>query len=139
VESLNGVRLAARPGIRDPIHSTAIGKAIAGQLAEDQVRALLEPRLPRYTDRTITSVEDYLTELEKVRVQGYAVDDEEQEIGVRCVAVPLPGAPALTALSPARALLHSSSLEQANDALHCLGIRTELDYERDLFRAAGPE
>jgi hypothetical protein len=43
-----------------------------------------------------------------------------------------------TLAKPAQALLHTSSLEQANDALHALGIRTELDYERDLFRAARP-
>jgi IclR family transcriptional regulator, acetate operon repressor len=90
VESLSGVRLAARPGTRDPIHSTAIGKAIVSQLPEGRVRAILEPRLHRYTEHTITSVEDYLTELEKVRGQGYAVDDMENEADGRCVAVPLP-------------------------------------------------
>jgi hypothetical protein len=44
-----------------------------------------------------------------------------------------------TLAKPARALLGSSSLEQANDALHALGIRTELDYERDIYKPARPE
>ena len=44
-----------------------------------------------------------------------------------------------TLAKSARALLHSSSLEQANDALHALGIRTELDYERDIYQPARPE
>jgi hypothetical protein len=43
-----------------------------------------------------------------------------------------------TLAKPARALLHSSSLEQANDALHAIGIRTELDYERDIYKPARP-
>jgi hypothetical protein len=43
-----------------------------------------------------------------------------------------------TLAKPAQALLHSSSLEQANDALHAIGIRTELDYERDIYKPARP-
>lgn len=90
VESRSGVRLSARPGTRDPLHSTAMGKAIASQLPDEQVRALLGSRLPRLTNHTITSPEDYLAELEKVRAQQYAVDDMENEPDGRCVAVTLP-------------------------------------------------
>jgi hypothetical protein len=44
-----------------------------------------------------------------------------------------------TVARPARALLHTTSLEQANDALHALGIRTELDYERALLQSTRPD
>lgn len=90
VESQRGVRLAARPGDRAPIHSSALGKAIAAALPADQVRAILAAEgMPRMTPRTITDVGKYLAELEKVRRQGYALDDRENETDGRCVAVPL--------------------------------------------------
>ena len=47
--------------------------------------------MPARTERTITDVDALLEELERVREQGYAVDDGEQELGVRCVAVAVPG------------------------------------------------
>jgi IclR family acetate operon transcriptional repressor len=91
-ESRNSMRLAARPGDRDPLHSTALGKAIAAQLGERQVRALLKANgMARRTDRTITRVDDYLAELERVREVGYAVDDLENEPHGRCVAAAIPG------------------------------------------------
>lgn len=58
VESLRGVRLAARPGDRDPLHATALGKAIAAHLPEARVREALElTGMPRRTANTITSLE----------------------------------------------------------------------------------
>jgi len=92
VESLNSMRLAARPGDRDPLHSTALGKAIAAQLDERRVRTILESEgMPRLTDRTITHVDAFVAELERVRAAGYAVDDLENEPHGRCVAVAIPG------------------------------------------------
>jgi IclR family acetate operon transcriptional repressor len=92
VESRNSMRLAARPGDRDPLHSTALGKAIAEQLDERRVRAILKSEgMPRLTDRTITDVDAFFAELERVRSAGYAVDDLENEPHGRCVAVAIPG------------------------------------------------
>lgn len=100
VESRRGVRLAARRGDRDPIHSTALGKAIAAHFAESRVREILEHvGMPRRTDNTITDVDDYLAELAKVRRVGYAVDNGENEIDGRCVAVSIPGTRLPAALS----------------------------------------
>jgi DNA-binding IclR family transcriptional regulator len=90
-ESPRGVRLAARRGDRDPIHSTALGKAIAATLSEEQVLAILGSEgMPQLTDRTITEPASYLAALAQVREQGYALDDGENESDGRCVAVPLP-------------------------------------------------
>lgn len=55
--------------------------------------------MPAATERTITAPEEFLRALAEVRRQGYAVDDNEQEIGVRCLAVPVPGSPTLAAVS----------------------------------------
>lgn len=91
-ESRRGVRLAASRGDRDPIHCTALGKAIAAQLPEDRVRDLLrDAGLPKRTGNTITAEEAYFEELTKVRRLGYAVDDRENEDDGRCVAAPLLG------------------------------------------------
>ena len=102
VESSKAMRMAARRGDRDPIHSTALGKAIAAELPEERVRAILEAEgMPRATDRTLTRVDLYLSELERVREQGFAIDDRENEPEGRCVAVALAGGrpPAAISLS----------------------------------------
>lgn len=91
VESPYAMRLAARPGDRDPLHATALGKAIAARLPLDRVRSILRAEgLPRLTKDTVTTQRDYLAQLEAVRSAGYALDDEENEVGARCVAVALP-------------------------------------------------
>ncbi len=100
VESPHMMRLAARPGERGPLHATALGKAIGANLSEDRVRAILEAAgLDRLTGRTITSTEDYLYELERVRRLSYGVDDCENQPDGRCVAVALEGLPFLCGIS----------------------------------------
>ena len=77
-----------------------MGKALLSQLPDERVKEILaRTGMEPHTPNTLTSPEALLAELAQVREQGYAVDDEEQELGVRCVAVPLRGAPALTAIS----------------------------------------
>jgi IclR family transcriptional regulator, acetate operon repressor len=91
VESAKTIRLAARIGDRDMIHSTALGKAIAAYLPEAEVRALLQRTgLPRRTANTITRVPDLMRKLELVRRHGFALDDQENDVEGRCVAVAIP-------------------------------------------------
>jgi IclR family transcriptional regulator, acetate operon repressor len=100
VESPWTMRLAAREGDRDPIHSTALGKAIASQLRLDHVLRVLDAEgMPRLTARTITRPDDFLRELEDVRRRGFAFDHGENEEGGNCVAVPLPLSPIRAAIS----------------------------------------
>jgi IclR family acetate operon transcriptional repressor len=89
-ESRRGVRLAARRGDRDPLHSTALGKAIAAHLPESRVREILtRTGMARLTPNTIDQIDDYLAELAKVRRLGYAMDNGENEVDGRCLAVPI--------------------------------------------------
>jgi IclR family acetate operon transcriptional repressor len=121
VESRRGVRLAARRGDRDPIHSTALGKAIAANLPMPRVREILDHSgMPTRTDATITSPDDYFSELEKVRRTGYAVDNEENEVDGRCVAVPILGIPlpAAISLSAPAARFPMPQVRQVASALH---------------------
>lgn len=92
VESQRTMRLAARVGDRGHVHATALGKAMCAVLPEDRVRAILDATgLPRFTDTTIVDVDEYFAELERVRTQGFAVDDQENQDDGRCVAVTIPG------------------------------------------------
>ena len=110
VESPHAMRLAQRPGDRDALHATALGKAIAAHLPVEHVRAILKADgMPRHTDRTITTQREYLEALEAVRSAGYALDDGENEIGTRCVAVVVPNTAlplAISVSAPAVRLNH---------------------------------
>jgi DNA-binding IclR family transcriptional regulator len=76
-------------GKRIGVHCTSLGKCLIAWLPEDQLQMVIRERgLMRYNENTICSVAKLERELQSVRELGYAVDDEEEEIGVRCVGVP---------------------------------------------------
>ncbi len=90
LEGTQSVRMAARPGQRDFAHSTAIGKSHLSYLPQDQLIAILRRHgLPTMTEATITTIEDLQIELQRVRERGYAIDNMENEPGVRCVGAPI--------------------------------------------------
>lgn len=100
VPSRHSMRMFTEVGRRVQPHCTGVGKALLAQLPAETARALLgRIELVAHTPRTLTDAEALLAQLQRIRDQGYALDDEEQEIGVRCVAVPVLGAPAPAALS----------------------------------------
>lgn len=95
-----GARSFARAGSRGAIHSTALGKAIAAQLKEPEVRRILRTAgMPARTAMTIRSVDAYLRELQDVRRRGFARDVAENDEAGTCLAVALYGAPLPAALS----------------------------------------
>ena len=84
------IKMGTFPGRRTDAHSTSIGKAIIAHLAELEVEAIARERgLARRTPKTITSLARLKRDLELVRGRGYAFDDEENNLGVRCVAAPV--------------------------------------------------
>jgi DNA-binding IclR family transcriptional regulator len=88
LESPHRFKLVATPGDRDPVHSTALGKAMLAQLSEKEVRRIIQSSgMPRITSSTITSVPALLEELDKIRRRGYALNEGEMVEGSRCVAV----------------------------------------------------
>jgi IclR family acetate operon transcriptional repressor len=98
--SQNFMRMFTEVGRRATPHATAVGKAMLAAQPDAEVLALLKRGgMPRRTEHTITDPEDFLADLARVRERGYALDDGEQELGVRCVAVPVPDAPRAMALS----------------------------------------
>jgi len=79
-------------GQREPIHCTAVGKALAAFLAEEELEALIRRlQFQQYTPKTITDPGQFRVHCDQIRAQGYAVDDEELYPGVRCVAAPIWG------------------------------------------------
>jgi IclR family acetate operon transcriptional repressor len=82
------VRLFTAVGNRTPLHATGAGKALLANLPATRRDALLERLdLRGYTARTIVDRATLRRTLDEVREKGYAVDDEEYDEGVRCVAV----------------------------------------------------
>lgn len=89
-ESDKGLCSHIEIGRRAPLHCTAVGKAIMSYLSEEEINLIIKEKgLEKYTENTITSEKELKKELEKVRKQGYAVDNMEHEEGVRCVAGPI--------------------------------------------------
>lgn len=79
--------MRSRIGYRISPHCTALGKAILAALPDDVVNALMsEKGLPRFTPNTITEALPMKEHLRRVRAQGFAIDDEEHEAGIRCAA-----------------------------------------------------
>ena len=91
IESRQGLRMSARAGSRDPLHSTSLGKAILAFLPDPRRDSLIASSLPlaRITPKTITEQPALLDELELTRARGYAIDDEENETGAICVGAPI--------------------------------------------------
>ena len=95
------MRMFTEVGRRVLPHSTAVGKVLLAWQDEDHVRRVLTRLgLPVRTPNTLTTLAAFSAELAAVRERGWAVDDEEEEIGVRCMAVPVgPGTLAVAAVS----------------------------------------
>ena len=90
LESPHEFRLVSSVGLRRPLHSTALGKALAAFLSLEDREALLGSlSFKASTPHTIANLADFEKELERVRRQGYAVDNEEAFLGARCIAAPI--------------------------------------------------
>ena len=87
VECRAMMRALGTPGSRVPLHCSGVGKALLSAIDEAQVAKTLQRHgLQRVTDKTIDTPAKLRTELDRVRATGYAFDDEEHAVGLRCVA-----------------------------------------------------
>lgn len=100
VPSRHSMRMFTEVGRRVLPHGTGVGKAMLAQLPESDVRALVgRTGMPPTTPNTITEPDVLLADLRRIADRGYALDLGEQELGVRCLAVPVHSAPTLAAVS----------------------------------------
>jgi DNA-binding IclR family transcriptional regulator len=147
VAKLEGTRpyqMRSTIGMRLPLHCTAIGKAILAYLPDLELAELLSAsKLTRNTQRTITSPQLLRDELRSVKQSGYAIDDEENEEGIRCVAAPVFGADGhvVGAISVAAPTFDLALSDIASVAPHIIraadGVSHRLGAVRD--QGAGPE
>ncbi|WP_299168785.1 IclR family transcriptional regulator [uncultured Arthrobacter sp.] len=100
VPSSHSMRMFTEVGRRAHTHDTGVGKAILAQLDNDAVRNIVtRAGMPTPTEKSIASVDQLLAELDNIRERGYSIDEQEQELGVRCFAMAVPNAPTPTAIS----------------------------------------
>jgi IclR family KDG regulon transcriptional repressor len=86
----SGLKMASRVGLRNPAHSCAVGKVLLSFLPEEELnRIIKEKGLLKRTENTITDPSQLKEHLIMVKKQGYSIDDEENEKGIRCVAAPI--------------------------------------------------
>ncbi len=90
VDNSQAVRMRSRVGQRGMLHCTAAGKSLMAFLPEAE-RELILKRLKfhRLTERTITEPRDFREQMAAIRRVGYSVDDEENEVGIRCLGSPI--------------------------------------------------
>ena len=85
-----GLRMASRVGLRNPAHSCAVGKVLLADLSEEGLNNFIKEKdLFKRTENTIADPIQLKEHLKLVRRQGFAIDDEENEKGIRCVAAPI--------------------------------------------------
>lgn len=90
METHDTIRAFFRPGTRSQMHASGIGKALLAQMSEARVRRLLQRKgLSGFTPQTIVDSKQLAGELALIRKRGWAVDNEERTLGMRCVAAPI--------------------------------------------------
>jgi DNA-binding IclR family transcriptional regulator len=90
IETTQNLRSQVHPSARDPFHSTALGRAIVAHLpAEEQERLVQRSVLTARTPATVTSRRKLRAILQQTRARGWALDQEENDVGVVCIGIPL--------------------------------------------------
>jgi IclR family KDG regulon transcriptional repressor len=89
LEGTQAIRMRADIGVRKPAYCTAEGQVLLAYQSPEFVEQVLARGLPARTPQTVTDPEALKKVLEGIRTRGYAIEDEESEIGMRCIAAPL--------------------------------------------------
>ncbi len=128
VDSPRSVRMYSKVGARSPLHSTGVGKALLSAAPDGLVDRVCEAGLPCRTANTITDPVRFVEEIEIIRTRGYAIDDVENEDGIRCVAAPVRGADgnAVAAVSVAGPDTRLTMNLVPSISLHVMSVADEL-------------
>lgn len=121
----NVLHTASFVGLRNPMYCTGVGKSILAFLPPEEVRRIWEKTEPmQFTPYTLTDLDSLNADLERVRERGWALDEEEHEVGVVCVAAPVfryDGAPlgAVSVTAPSARMGGIDRLRNAQAVLEC--------------------
>ena len=124
----------------EPLHCTALGKVLISHLPEDRQRELLDKDLESFTTFTKTDKEQILEECKQILEQGYALDNEEYDLSMRCVAAPVYNSKgklaAAVGISGPVTRLHDDNINEYIDAVKeaAQNISSNLGYSRLLKR-----
>lgn len=90
METVHSIRMYSQIGLRTPAHCTGVGKALlSGLSSEELTKRLAQAELKAYTPSTITDANELMKEIRRVKRRGWAGDNEEHELGIRCIAAPI--------------------------------------------------
>lgn len=90
ISSFNNIRMYSQIGKRAYMHNTGLGKVMLSCLREKDVEEIIKDKgMPAVTEKTCTDINELLKELAVIRSRGYAIDEQENEMGIRCVAAPI--------------------------------------------------
>lgn len=124
IERRHPMRMFSRIGYVAPPHCTGVGKAILAYLPDEyRTNILSRTSLEPYTDNTITDKQELLEHLHIIRELGYATDEEEHEVGIRCIAAPVRDSggvvrASVSVASPTATMKREELLEFAPDLIH---------------------
>lgn len=138
-ESSRIVTTGVKAGGRLPLYCSATGRVLAGELTADEIaRRLARTEFRRLTEKTTRSVEEFVQRVREARTEGYAVSDEEMEMGMRSMAVPIhgPDGRVTYALSMSTSSARTSLDEMKERYLPIL--RRNLRHFEELIREAAP-
>lgn len=134
-ESTHPLRLYSAVGRRLPAYATALGKALLAGLPPDRLATALPERLQALTAHTITARKALTSELEEIRRQGYAVDREENTLGLNCFAVALPiSSPAQDAVSVSVPLSRLTEDNRQRIVAALLDMASTMSHGNDVVR-----
>jgi IclR family KDG regulon transcriptional repressor len=90
IDSKHVLRIFSRVGNQAPCYCTGLGKVLLAWLSDKEIgKSVKEKKMIKFTETTITSLSALKEELQKIRGQGYAIDNQEHEHGIHCIAVPI--------------------------------------------------
>lgn len=125
VEPNRRVCISSKTGTSNPVYCTSMGKAMLAFQPPEVINQIVSKiRFVRYTPKTLTSSDALLKALERVRRRGYAIDDQEIEVGVRCIGAPIfdekrNAIAAVSVSGPASRITAPTMPEIAEHLLHC--------------------
>jgi DNA-binding IclR family transcriptional regulator len=131
----NAVKTGSFMGKREPIHSTAMGKAILSTKSKEDVKEIIGRHgLTKQTENTVTNCRELYDELDQIRESGHAIDDEENVRGLRCVAAPVivsegESLGAVSVTGPASRMTDDRFQSQIIDAIKSSANLIEINYK----------
>jgi len=90
LEGERAIRVVTKVALRLPAHCSGVGKVLLASLPDETVNKIIQEKgFKRFTNNTIIDLKTLMVELARIRKQGYAIDNEEIELGLKCIAAPL--------------------------------------------------